>query len=145
MADVGDIAIERRFVLMGALDEAERIIEEPVLAHYDDMLAVNAALTAHLSAAADVTETHDQILAALSIDPKKLLPLDAVNEQLERIIGLGASTATGESVRSDVDDILNSIRETLKGGRWDASVKFWKIPPTRRTASFHRKFQASRD
>lgn len=116
MSDAGSVITEQRTILVNGLDETERMLKEPVIAHYDDMLSVNAALTAHLRAASDVVETRDQILSSLSINPRELLPLDLVNGHLDRLIGLGNSTAArADSVQANVNDILNVIRETLKG------------------------------
>jgi hypothetical protein len=106
--DAASVISERRASMMGAIDQIGEMLEDSIRAHYEDMLTVNQALTAHIRSVADVNATQTMILDALKIDPKALLPVDKINGVLEKIL----------SYQGDAEEILKYVEEAktiLKG------------------------------
>ncbi len=90
----------RRASVMDAIDEVRNALRESVTTHYEDMITVNQALTAHLRSAANVTETREQLLASLNVKPESIIPIDKVNDILSKILSATSDTA---SIRSYID------------------------------------------
>lgn len=98
--DAADQITKRRGSMFDAIDEVGRSLRDAVSAHYADMLTANQALTAHLRSAADVTETRDQLLASLNVNPKTIVPIDQLNQVMEKILGF---TGNGDELIKYVD------------------------------------------
>jgi hypothetical protein len=84
-----DAAVEiaiRRATIMNAIEEVGVSLRQAVRDHYGEMLVVNQALTANLKSVSDVHKTRDELLATVKVDAKKLIPLDAINGVLEKIL-----------------------------------------------------------
>ena len=99
---------ERRASLMDAIDEIGNALRRAIQEHYADMLTVSNALTAHLRSAAEVTETRENLLAALKVDPKKLLPFDKIDGVLEKILA-------HEGEVEEVAALVEKAKNILKG------------------------------
>jgi hypothetical protein len=106
--DAASTIAEQRAAVMDAIDNIGRMLEDAIKAHYDDMLAANQALTAHIRSVADVNATQTQILDVLKIDPKTLLPLDKINGVLEKVL-----TFQGEA--EELASYVEEARNILKG------------------------------
>lgn len=99
---------------MATLAEIERLLRRTIETHYEAMRVVNQALTAHLKSAADVTEMREDLLKRLGLDVDQLLPLDAINQHLERITEAGEKA---EGMVSRADSARHRIRELLRAKR----------------------------
>lgn len=109
MEDAGSEIATRRASIIDAIDQVDKSLRTAIGGHYADMLIVNQALTAHLRSAAEITETRSQLLAALKVDPRSLLPLDEINDILESILSHPGS----------LEEILPYIKKakTILGGK----------------------------
>ena len=94
----------RRAAQMNALDVIERTMKEEVQGHYSDMVTANQALTAHLRSVAKVTATRDELLRQLKIEPRVLLPVDRINELMDKIV----------SYDSKLDDLPKYVEDAKK-------------------------------
>lgn len=111
-AEAGTREIARaRAAKMRALDGVARRLERRIDAHYDEMRTLSQALTAHLRSAADVTEIREEMGRRLGLEARPILPLDEVNERLERLITLGGDV---EAIVEQVEALERSIRELLE-------------------------------
>ena len=97
---------ERRSALHSEFDQIEWVLDSAVTAHYDDMLMVNASLTAHLRSAASVTRTRDELLDALHLQPERLIPLDLIDNKLSELMHFKGKV---EDVRGKVDEIRDIL------------------------------------
>jgi hypothetical protein len=106
----GDAAVEitkRRASLTGAIDKIDAALRKAITDHYADMLAVNYALTAHLSSAADMTEIRTKLLSTLKVDPQSILPLDKINGVLEKILSYQGKA---EELTAFVDEVKSILK-----------------------------------
>ncbi len=62
---------EKRAELIAPLDEAEKLLEEELLVHYNDLQVSNTILTNYLASAANVKKTQVEILDALGVNEKE--------------------------------------------------------------------------
>lgn len=97
---------ERRNSMMGAVNEMDALIRSQVEAHYQEMLNVNQALTAHLGSAAEVIETRRQLQRQLNVDADSLVPIDKVNQVMEKMLRAGAKA-------EDIPGLLNEFKEKV--------------------------------
>ena len=103
-----DEIFDRRTAIMDALDQVERILKHSIEAHYDDMLMVNQALTAHLRSTAKVTATREELFQKLKIKPEEIINLDKLNPLLEKIIHFTAKV-------EDISTLVDSAKTLIKG------------------------------
>jgi hypothetical protein len=97
---------KRRTAINDALNNIERTLKKKITAHYEEMLMVNQALTAHLRSAAKVTAIREELLKQLRIEPEELIPVDKINESLEKIIRFEGKV---EDLPSITNEIVNQI------------------------------------
>ncbi|OKL42072.1 hypothetical protein [Pontibacter flavimaris] len=102
----------RRSSMMKAVDEMDRLIRSQVEAHYQEMLHVNRALTAHLGSAAEVVETRKQLQRQLNVDTESLIPIDKVNQVMEKMLKAGAKA---EDIPSLVNDFKEKVNKVTNG------------------------------
>lgn len=107
-ADASELIRQRRATLYRDLDEIDRLLREPIEEHYEQMVTVSQALTAHLRSAADVTSTRDELLAQLRLEPRQIVPLDEVNAVLEEVIGY-------EGKFEELEELLERAKGILVG------------------------------
>lgn len=100
--------VRRRSSLLNALVDIGGLLEEEVQQHFDDMLTVNQALTAHLESAADVTESRNHLAETLKIDTKSLLPMAKIDSLIDEV-----SRFQGKA--EDVAGYVDRVRSLLKG------------------------------
>ncbi|MBI4548534.1 MAG: hypothetical protein HY707_11165 [Ignavibacteriae bacterium] len=105
--DAANVIEKRRAAMLSAVDEIGRMLQDSIVEHYELMLAVNQALTAHLQSAAEVTEVRDKLLSSLNINLQKLVPIDKINGVLEKIL-------TYEGGVEDIKNIVNEAKEIIK-------------------------------
>lgn len=105
--DAANEITARRESLMDAFDIIEHDLKQTVHAHYEDMLMVNAALTAHLRSAAKITETREELLALIRADPMEILPIDKIDAVVAKLI-------TYEGKAEDVMGRVEEIREIIE-------------------------------
>jgi len=101
---------ERRSTLMDAVDQLDKLIRTQVEAHYQQMLNVNQALTAHLASAAKVVESREQLQRQTNVNTDTLIPVDKMNEVLEKMIKAGAKAEEIPQLLNDFKDKLNKAR-----------------------------------
>jgi len=77
---------KRRASLIGSIDEIDNALRNAITSHYDDMLTVNQALTAHLASAAEVGEIRAKLLSSLNVNERDIIPFDKINGLLTRIL-----------------------------------------------------------
>lgn len=100
---------ERRSSMMKAVDEVDALIRRQVDAHYQEMLNVNQSLTAHLSSAAEVAETRQQLQRQLHVDVESLIPIDKVNQVMEKMLKAGAKAEDIPELINDFKDKVNKV------------------------------------
>lgn len=105
--DAANEITARRESLMDAFDIIEHDLKEEVRAHYEDMLMVNMALTAHLRSAAKITETREELLELIRADPMEILPIDKIDAVVTKLI-------TYEGKVEDVMNRVDEIREIIE-------------------------------
>lgn len=99
---------ERRASLMDALNDIEITLKQKIEDHYANMIIINQALTAHLRSAAEVTETREELLKQLKINPIELLPLGKITSSIDKLISLKGRV---EEVSGIVTETKNLIKE----------------------------------
>ena len=97
---------ERRAAIMDAIDKIGQALRENIRDHYADMLAANQALTAHIRSVADVAATQTQLLEAIKVDPKTLLPLDKINGVLEKLLSHAGDVEKAAAYVEEAKNIL---------------------------------------
>lgn len=97
---------ERRSLLMGAVDQIDNVIRTQIESHYQDMLNVNQALTAHLASAAEVVQTRQQLQQQLGLDISERLSLDRANEIMQKMLDLSIKA---EDLPEMIDDFKEKI------------------------------------
>jgi putative heme iron utilization protein len=108
LADASTEIKNQRDTFMTAIDRVDNELRNAVSAHYAQMLAVSQALTAHLASAAKVTETREELMAALKVDMKKILPLDKINNILDKALEYGKK---GEEILGYADEVKSLLKE----------------------------------
>lgn len=101
---------ERRAALMDAVAQMDGLIRTRIEAHYQEMLNVNQALTAHLASAAKVVQAREQLQNQLRVKPGNLLPIDKMNEALEKMLRAGTKAEQIPALLNDFKDKLNKAR-----------------------------------
>jgi len=108
LADASTEIKNQRDTFMTAIDRVENELRNAVSAHYAQMLAVSQALTAHLASAAKVTEAREELMAALKVDMKKILPLDQINNILDKALKYDKK---GEEILGYADEVKSLLKE----------------------------------
>jgi len=108
LTDASSEIKNQRDTFMTAIDRVENELRNAVSAHYAQMLAVSQALTAHLASAAKVTEAREELMAALKIDMKKILPLDQINNILDKALEYAKK---GEEILGYADEVKSLLKE----------------------------------
>jgi len=98
---------KRRSALIDAVDDIRNTLQEAITNHYDQMLAVNQALTSHLQSAAEIGEIRDKLISALNVEPNKLLPMDKIDNVMNSVL-------TYQSKTEDILNTANQIRTIIK-------------------------------
>jgi hypothetical protein len=101
---------ERRSAMMGAVDKIDNLIRSQVEAHYQEMLNVNQALTAHLGSAAEVAEIRQQLQRQLKVDVERLIPIDQVNQVMEKMLKAGTQAEEIPGILNEFKEKLNNVR-----------------------------------
>jgi len=103
-----DIA-RQRTVMANSLSDIELLLRRRISDHYDQMLVVNEALTAHLLSAAEVTTARDEIMKKLKVPPRELLPLQRLDATLSKIEQF-------EGKADSVNQLVNEAKSILTQG-----------------------------
>lgn len=98
---------EKRRVYMEAVNQMDLLLRREIEAHYQEMLNVNQALTAHLASAAEVVQTRQQLQQQLGVDTENILPLDRANQIMEKMLDLSTKA-------EDIPSLINNFKEKLK-------------------------------
>ncbi len=98
---------KRRDTLLDAISTIEKSLRDSIIAHYDNMLVINQALTAHLRSAAEVTETRENLLSKLNIDTKQVLPFEDLNAVFEKVQSYEGEI---ENIRSIIDEAKSLLK-----------------------------------
>ena len=100
------IISERQNSMFQVIDGVDQIIRNRIESHYQEMLAINQALTAHLSSAAKVGEIRRQLQTRANINVEELIPLDAMNETMEKLLKAGMQA---EKIPDLLEEFKNKI------------------------------------
>jgi len=99
---------ERRNSLFGVINGMDLIVRNRIDSHYQEMLNVNNALTAHLESAAKVVEIRQQLQSKMNVNVEELVPLDKMNEIMEKLLKSGAQA---EQIPSLLKEFKNKIKK----------------------------------
>lgn len=100
---------EQRRIYMEVVNEMDQVIRREIEAHYQNMLNVNQALTAHLASAADVVQTRQHLQQQLGLNTENsLLSLNRINETMEKMLDI-------DTKAEDIPELLNEFKRKLKG------------------------------
>ena len=100
----------RQATFLAAIDKVDSMIRKRIEDHYADMLTVNQALTEHIRSAAKVTATREELFKKLRLDYRQLIPMDRVNEQLEKLMSQALN-------KGEVGTVINEIKSTIEGNK----------------------------
>jgi len=100
---------ERRESLLNALEEIEKALKKPIIKHYNNMLMINQALTAHLRSAAEVTATRNELLKQINLKPEELIPLNKINDIVNNLIHYKGKI-------ENISDIVNNVKRQIEKG-----------------------------
>lgn len=103
-----DIA-QQRAAMADALADVEGLLRKRIADHYDNMLVVNEALTAHLLSAAKVTTARDEIMKKLKLPANELVPLQKLDSTLRKIEQF-------EGKADAIYQLVNEAKSVLKQG-----------------------------
>lgn len=103
-----DIA-QQRAAMADALADVEGLLRKRIADHYDHMLVVNEALTAHLLSAAKVTTARDEIMKKLKLPANELVPLQKLDSTLRKIEQF-------EGKADAIYQLVNEAKSVLKQG-----------------------------
>ena len=104
------IIAERRKTMMDVVEEIDQIIRREIEAHYQEMINVNLAVTAHLRSAADVVQAREDLQKQLNIDVDEMVPLDQVNQTMEKLLSAGTKAEEIPGMLNEFKTKLNTIR-----------------------------------
>ena len=98
---------QKRSQLIRVVDQIDQAIRREIEAHYQDMLNVNQALTAHLASAAEVVQARQQLQQQLGLDMSERLPLDRANEIMQKMLDLSIKA-------EDIPKVIDDFKEKAK-------------------------------
>ncbi|HEY3294967.1 MAG TPA: hypothetical protein VGL38_05995 [bacterium] len=107
--DAAAAIAQRRVALLRVLDDTERMLDSAVAAHYDDILMVNASLTAHLRSAAKIGHTREELLKALHLRPEQIIPLDRIDRTLTEVVRFKGNIEDAASKAGEIHALLDSL------------------------------------
>jgi len=84
------------------------IVRNRIDSHYQEMLNINHALTAHLESAAKVVEIRQQLQSKMNVNVEELIPLDKMNEIMEKLLKSGTQA---EQIPSLLEEFKNKIKK----------------------------------
>ena len=96
---------ERRTEMKEVVFGMDRIIRKNIDSHYQEMLNVNLALTAHLASAAEVVEIRQELQQRLNIS-QDLIPVDKINKTMEDLLDAGGKA-------EKLPGLLEKFRQSL--------------------------------
>ncbi len=99
---------ERRNSLFEVINGMNLIVRNRIDSHYQEMLNVNHALTAHLESAAKVVEIKQQLQNKMNVNVEELVPLDKMNEIMEKLLKSGTQA---EQIPSLLKEFKNKIKK----------------------------------
>lgn len=106
---------KKRAELIAPLDEAERLLEEELLVHYNDLQVSNTILTNYLASAAKVKATQVEILNALGVNEKEYRStLDAAYTFMGEINKNVDILDKGKEETQNYLDRINALIQQLK-------------------------------
>ena len=105
------VIYQKRAVMVQAVDEMDKLIRIRIEAHYQQMLQINQALTAHLGSAADVVQTREELQRQLRVDVDTLIPIDKMNKVMEKMLQAGAKAEDIPGLLEDFKEKLNEVKD----------------------------------
>lgn len=97
----------RRNSMLNVIQGMDNIVRNRITSHYQEILNVNLALTAHLASAANVVEIRQQLQSKMNIQVEKLVPLDKMNEIMEKLLKGGMEA---EQIPALLEEFKNKIK-----------------------------------
>jgi|GEM_PF-1848237 len=106
---------KKRDEMMAPLDEAEKLLEEELLVHYNNLQVSNTILTNYLASAANVKKTQVEILSALGVNEKEYRnTLDAAYSFMGEINNKVDILDEGKEQTEEYLDTINALIKQLK-------------------------------
>lgn len=96
----------RRISMLNVVQGMDNVVRNRINSHYQEILNVNQALTAHLASAANVVEIRQQLQTKMDIQVEKLVPLDKMNEIMEKLLKGGMEA---EQIPALLEEFKNKI------------------------------------
>lgn len=98
---------EKQNELFKVINEIDNIVRGRIDSHYQEIINVNQALTAHLSSAAKVVEIRQQFQKQANINIENLIPLDEMNETIEKLLKISIQ---GEKIPDLITEFKNKLK-----------------------------------
>ena len=106
---------DKRDEMIAPLDEAEKLLEEELLAHYSKLQVSNTILTNYLASAANIKDKQVQILNMLGVNEKEYRnTLDAAYGFMGEINNKVDILDEGKEETQDYLDTINALIQQLK-------------------------------
>ncbi len=106
---------DKRDEMIAPLDEAEKLLEEELLLHYNDLQVSNTILTNYLASAAKVKKTQTEILNALGVNEKEYRStLNAAYSFMGEINNKVDILDEGKEQTEEYLDTINALIKQLK-------------------------------
>jgi 23S rRNA A1618 N6-methylase RlmF len=98
---------KRRSAIFDGIDALSRLLKQRLQEHYENMLMANETLTAHLEAAAKLTETREQLLKELGAPSENILPMDAINKAMDKLTEFQGKIKDAQKIVDETKTLIN--------------------------------------